>query len=114
MTDFPADIEWLKIPDLVEQLGISPGRISKLVENRELLWIVREGVKQMPANFVLDGAPVTGLRGTIIVLLDAGASEEEAVEWLVSDNDAMGERPIDALRRGNKAAVRRNALLAMA
>jgi Rv2175c C-terminal domain of unknown function len=33
--------------------------------------------------------------------------EEGAVNWLLSDEDSLGTAPIDALRAGRKAEVRR-------
>lgn len=58
-------------------------------------------------EFVLDGAPLSSLRGTLLTLLDAGFSEEEAVAWLLAENEELGERPVEALRAGRKSGVRR-------
>jgi hypothetical protein len=57
--------------------------------------------------FLVDGHPLASLRGTIIVLQDAGFSDDEAIDWLLSEEDSIGAAPIDALRAGRKSEVRR-------
>lgn len=99
--------EWLTIPDLVELLGLSQSRVRRLIEERALLADRVDGVLKVPAEFIVDGAPLPELRGTATVLLDAGFSEPEAVRWLLEDEPSLGDRPIAALRAGRKAEVRR-------
>jgi hypothetical protein len=41
------------------------------------------------------------------VLGDAGFADEEAVDWLIDVEETLGVAPIDALRAGRKAEVRR-------
>jgi hypothetical protein len=45
----------------------------------------------------------------MLQLLDLGLTEEEAIDWLYQDNDALGETPMAALLKGHKAPVRRAA-----
>lgn len=99
--------EYYTIPDLVELFDRTPGKIRRLIEDHHLAAVRIDGVLQVPADFVQNEEPVHGLRGTLLVLLDAGFSEDEAVEWLLGDNGELGERPVDALRDGRKSAVRR-------
>lgn len=101
------ETEFLTVPDLVERFGMSPGKIHRLIEDRYLAAVRIDGVLKIPAEFVQDDHPVSPLRGTLLVLLDAGYSETQAVEWLLADNDEIGERPIASLRAGRKSAVRR-------
>jgi hypothetical protein len=100
---------WLTIPDLVERLGVSPGRIRRLLEDRHLLAAKLDGVLQIPEDFLEPSGtePLRELRGTLIVLGDAGFSDEEAMDWLLSPEESLGTAPIDALRSGRKAEVRR-------
>ncbi|MGR4009588.1 Rv2175c family DNA-binding protein [Leucobacter sp. 1207-22] len=98
---------YLAIPDLVEIFGVTPGRVRRMIEERYLLAVRVDGVLSVPEEFVLDGEPVAGVRGTALVLLDAGFSETEAVEWMLAENEELGARPIDELRLGRKAGVRR-------
>lgn len=98
---------WLTVPDLVEILDVSVGRVHRLIEDRHLLATRRGGVLSIPADFIVDGEPMTELRGTLFVLADAGFTDDEAMDWLLQPEDALGVAPIDALRAGRKAEVRR-------
>ncbi|MEO6115433.1 MAG: Rv2175c family DNA-binding protein [Pseudolysinimonas sp.] len=102
-----ADPTWLTIPDLVAALGLTQSQVRRLIEDRSLLAARKDGVLQVPADFVKDGAPLGELRGTIVVLGDAGFSDDEAIHWLLNDDDSLGVPPISALRAGRKAEVRR-------
>ncbi|KQR54381.1 transcriptional regulator [Leifsonia sp. Leaf336] len=99
--------EWLTIPDLVEQLGLGVSRVRRLIEDRHLAAKRVDGVLKVPAVFLRDGEPLSELHGTLIVLADNGFDDEEAVDWLLSDDESLGTAPIEALRAGRKAEVRR-------
>ena len=106
MTDTPA-IDWLTIPDLTEMLGLKVSQVRRLIEDRSLLASRIDGVWKVPAAFIVDGEPMHELRGTLILLSDSGFSDEEAMNWLLSSEESLGVSPIDALRAGRKAEVRR-------
>lgn len=99
--------EYYTVPDLVEMLDLTPGKIHRLIEEQYLAAVRVDGVLSVPVEFLQDGEPLTALRGTLLVLLDAGFSTDEAVDWLLSENDELGERPVDSLLAGRKSAVRR-------
>jgi len=103
----PAERTWLTIPDLVDLLGLPQGRVRRLIEDRALLARRVDGVLKVPADFIKDQEPLSELRGTVIVLHDAGFSDDEALNWMLADNELLGVAPIDALRAGRKAEVRR-------
>lgn len=103
----PAERAWLTIPDLVEVLGVPQGRVRRLIEENALLATRVDGVLKVPADFVRDGEPLHELRGTVVVLHDAGFSDDEAMRWLLEEDETLGAAPIDALRAGRKAEVRR-------
>ncbi|HEV7183638.1 MAG: Rv2175c family DNA-binding protein [Leifsonia sp.] len=107
MTEQAPAREWLTIPDLVEILGLSVSRVRRLIEDRHLAAKRIDGVLKVPADFLREGEPIGELRGTLIVLGDAGFDDEEAVDWLIETEDTLGSAPIDALRAGRKAEVRR-------
>lgn len=102
-----ADIRWLSIPELVDILGIGVSKVRRLIEDRSLLAAKVDGVWKVPQLFIRDGEPLVELRGTLLVLHDSGYSDEEAMRWLLEDEDSIGTAPIDALRAGRKAEVRR-------
>lgn len=106
-----AEPEWLTVPDLVEILGQSVGRIHRLIEEHRLPATRRNGPVQVPAAVLRDGEPMSEVRGTLLVLLDLGFTEEEAIDWLISEDDALRTTPLAAMRQGRKAEVRRAAQL---
>jgi hypothetical protein len=99
--------QWLTIPDLVAALGITQSQVRRLIEDRAVLAARVDGVLQVPADFIKGGEPLGELRGTIIVLGDAGFTDDEAIHWLLTEEDSLGVTPIAALRAGRKAEVRR-------
>jgi hypothetical protein len=98
---------WLTVPDLVDLLGVSPGRVHRLFEQRTLLAARVGGVLRVPVEFLDDAEPLPELRGTLIVLGDNGFTDDEAVRWMLAVDDTIGDSPINALRAGRKAEVRR-------
>lgn len=104
---------WLTLPDVAERLGLTLSRVRELVREYHLLATPREddGTLQVPESFLIKGEEgmeaIPTLRGTILVLTDAGLTDDEVMRWLLSDNDELGETPINALRDGRKTLVRR-------
>lgn len=100
-------VEWLTTPDLVDVLGEPLGRVRRLIAEQFLVGSNRTGVFAVPSVFVVDGKPLASLRGTIIVLADAGFSDDEIIDWLLAEDEELGRTPIAALLDGHKSAVRR-------
>ncbi len=109
MTDAapPIDTEWLTLAELAEVLGEPRGRVRRLLDELHLVGSRRHGALQVPAVFVVDGAPLGSLRGTLFVLHDAGFTDDEAIDWLLTSEESIGIPPIEALRAGRKSEVRR-------
>jgi hypothetical protein len=103
----PAETDWLTLPDLVEALGLPLGRVRKLLDESYLIGARRDGVFRVPSVFLADGHPLASLRGTVIVLRDAGFADDEAIEWLLAPEESIGIAPIEALHAGRKSEVRR-------
>jgi len=101
------DIAWLTIPELAELLGVSTSKVRRLLEDRSLLAVKVDGAPKVPDVFLRDAEPLPELRGTLIVLTDSGFSDEEAMHWLLEPEESLRTTPIDALRSGRKAEVRR-------
>ena len=104
---FP-DTEWLAVPDLVEKTGMSVSRVRRLFDDHALVGAKVDGALRTPSVFLdVDGQPRSDLRGTITVLHDNGFSDEETLDWLMSTEESLATSPIEALRAGRKAEVRR-------
>lgn len=99
--------EWLTIPDLVELLDEPLGKVRRLIDEDYLVGSRRDGVFKVPAVFLVDGRPLPSLRGTIIVLHDAGFDPDETIDWLLTPEETIGLAPIEALLAGRKSEVRR-------
>ena len=99
--------QWLTMPELVEALDVPLGRVRRLIDEHYLVGSRRSGVFAVPAAFIVDGHPLSSLRGTIIVLQDAGFTDDELIDWLFEDEESLGRSPIAALLDGHKSAVRR-------
>jgi hypothetical protein len=106
VTDFSSH-DWLSIPDLTEQLGLKVSQVRRLIEDRALLAMKIDGVWKVPALFIVGTEPLGELKGTLVVLGDAGFSDVEAMRWLLDVDDSLSTSPIEALRAGRKAEVRR-------
>lgn len=102
-----SETRWLAIPDLVDLLGLSVGKVRRLIEDKQLLAIKVDGALKVPNSFIRDGEPLVELRGTLLVLQDSGYDDREAMNWLLSPEESLGVAPIEALRAGRKAEVRR-------
>ena len=106
MTTAP-ETRWLTIPDLVEILGVGVSKVRRMIEDKHLLAAKIDGAWKVPESFLRDNEPLVELRGTLLVLHDSGFSDDEAMHWLLTKEDILGVAPIDALRSGRKAEVRR-------
>ncbi|MFT4135682.1 Rv2175c family DNA-binding protein [Microbacterium sp.] len=99
--------DWLALPEVAALIGTSTGRVRQLLEDRQLVGSRRDGAVRVPAVFLVDGAPLPSLRGTLFALHDAGFTDDEAIDWLLAPDDSIGAAPIEALRAGRKSEVRR-------
>ncbi|WP_231715027.1 Rv2175c family DNA-binding protein [Arthrobacter gengyunqii] len=103
--------DWLTLPDVAEKLNVSITKVHSMLEERALV-AVRLGerkIRSIPAAFIVDGAVLDSLKGTISVLIDAGYNDVEMVRWLFTADDSLPGRPVDALREGRKTEIRRRA-----
>ena len=104
-------VGWLTIPDLADRLGVPVSKIRQLLRDGKLVSVERghPPVKQVPAELVADGHLLKGLAGAITVLRDAGYDDEQALRWLLTEDDSIPGRPVDAMAAGRDTAVKRRA-----
>ncbi|MGP3535095.1 Rv2175c family DNA-binding protein [Microbacterium sp. RD1] len=103
----PLPTAWLTLPELVEEIGEPLGRVRRLIDDSHLIGSRRDGPLKVPAAFLVDGHPLSSLRGTVFVLRDAGFTDDEAIDWLFAPEESIGMAPLEALRAGRKSEVRR-------
>ena len=102
---------WLTLPDVAEQIDLPLPKVRQLVREGKLVTVPRgtPPVQCVPADLVCDGKLVKGLAGALTVLRDAGYSDIEALRWLLTEDDALPGRPVDAMAAGRDTAVKRRA-----
>jgi len=100
---------WLTLEQASDQLGLSTGKVRRLIEEQVLFAVKIDKQLQIPAEIIVDGEPLSSIRGTLIQLRDLGLSDDESVEWLYAENEMLGSTPMAALLQGHKAPVRRAA-----
>ena len=103
--------DWVTIPDIAEALDLKVTRVHNLISDGTLV-ALREpdtNVRTVPALFLNGDHVLESLKGTLVVLKDAGFSDEEAITWLYTADDSLPGRPIDALINGQKTEIRRRA-----
>lgn len=105
--------DWLSIPELGDALGLTQRQARRLVDDKVVL-AHRVGANNaiaVPAAFVEEDHLLTGIEGTITVLLDARLSEQEALEWLFTPDSTLPVEgsPITMLQAHRKAEVRKRA-----
>ena len=98
---------WITIPDIAERFDVKLSQVRRLIEEHSLLATRVDGVLRVPASFLGETEPLRELKGTVVLLLDAGFTEDEALEWLIGDEASLGTSPVLALRAGRKAEGRR-------
>lgn len=98
---------WLSYDEAAKLLGVSRGKVARLVEDKYLFSVRIEKEPKVPSEIIVDGEPLASIRGTLIVLEDAGFDPQQAAEWLYEFQDELDESPIQSLIRGRKSAVRR-------
>nr|WP_239536989.1 Rv2175c family DNA-binding protein [Arthrobacter roseus] len=99
------------MPDVAEQLDATITQVHGLVNDRSLI-AVRVGdraIRSVPADFLMEGSVLESLKGTVMVLADAGYTDEEMIIWLFTDDESLPGKPVDALRSGRKTEIRRRA-----
>ena len=101
--------DWISIDEAAVLLRLSSGKVRRLIEEHSLFAVLVEKEPKIPAHIIIDGEPLSSIRGTLLLLLDIGLELDEAVNWLYEENDNLGETPMSALLKGHKAPVRRAA-----
>ncbi|MFM8927260.1 MAG: Rv2175c family DNA-binding protein [Rhodoluna sp.] len=98
---------WLSLAEASSALGVSIGKVKRLIEEHHLIGKRRNGELMIPAEIIIDGEPLHSLRGTILVLLDSGFTIESAINWLYTVEESMKITPMQSLLAGRKSEVRR-------
>lgn len=100
---------WITVPEAAELLNLPLGKVHRLIDEHELITVRVDGVKKIPAELIVDGEPLSSLKGTISVLLDAHFTLDEAIEWLYTPDESLPGTPMQALVSGRKTEIRRRA-----
>src|SRR3954451_20062998 len=96
-SEHPGPASWLPLPDVADRLHLPITRVHQLIRDGKLLALRRDGIVQVPADFVGDGAILKHLPGVLTLLADAGYSPEEAIGWLYAPDDSLPGTAVQAL-----------------
>ncbi|ADI68115.1 MULTISPECIES: Rv2175c family DNA-binding protein [Mobiluncus] len=116
MSEIWKEYNWLTISEAAAYLGVEPKAIRSWLKELSLLALPspEDGKLRIPQVFLVPAesagdycGPLEVLRGTLILLRDGGFSDVEAMNWMLSVDDSLGDTPLNALRAGRKKAVRR-------
>jgi hypothetical protein len=102
---------WLTVPDVAAELHVDVSKVRQLIRDRKVI-AFRHGQPsrlELPAAFFQDGDVVKGLPGLLTLLADAGYDDEEALQWLFSEDASLPGTPIQALRENRGTEVKRRA-----
>jgi hypothetical protein len=102
---------WLTLPEAAAALHIDAGKVRQLIRDRRIIAFRRgEPARlEVPAAFFQDGDVVKGLPGLLTLLADAAYDDDEALQWLFSDDASLPGTPIQALRENRGTEVKRRA-----
>jgi len=95
----------------MQLLNLPLGKVHRLIEEHHLIETRIGGIRKIPADAIQNGEPLHTLKGTLQVLFDAGYSNDEALEWLYTEDDTLGSTPMAGLVAGKRAQIRSLALL---
>lgn len=103
------------LPEVADLLGVGLRDVRRALADRRLVATRAPdgGSLRVPAEFLVAEAGsgrmavLAPLRGTAIVLADAGLDDDAAVSWLLAPDESLGTSPVDALRSGRVHEVRR-------
>jgi hypothetical protein len=102
---------WLSLPDVADVLTTEVGKVRRMLQEKVLIGLRRgeRKILSVPAELLKDGLPLPDLQGTLIVLKDAGYSDEEALRWLTTPDDTIPGTPLQALRENRGTEIKRRA-----
>ncbi|MEJ5866261.1 Rv2175c family DNA-binding protein [Pseudokineococcus sp. 5B2Z-1] len=103
--------EWWTLAEVAEHLDLSVSQVRRLVADRDLV-AVRRGKPRADCvpRALADPEPLRRLRGTAVLLADAGYSDAEALRWLFTPDPSLPGTPVEALRAEHRTTeVRRRA-----
>ena len=116
MSEIWKEYNWLTINEAAAYLGVEAKAIRSWLKDTSLLALPspEDGKLRIPQVFLIaeesgtgSRGPLEDLRGTLILLRDGGFNDTEAMDWVLSVDDSLGDTPLNALRAGRKKAVRR-------
>lgn len=104
---------WMSVPEVAQKLGARDRDVRSMLRDRRLLATRRREGKgpQIPADMLVlvEGVwqVLPSLHGTLVLLADCGLDDEEAMRWLLAQDDQLDAVPLEALRAERTHAVRR-------
>ena len=64
--------DWISIDEAAVLLRLSSGKVRRLIEEHSLFAVRVDKEPKIPAHTIIDGEPLSSIRGTLLLLLDIG------------------------------------------
>ena len=100
---------WLTLSEVAARLGVSVSRVHRMIRDRELLAVRRDGTRLVPVELVANQTVRKHLPGILTLLHDAGYDDESAFRWLYQPDDTLPGTPAEALGDHRAREVKRRA-----
>lgn len=102
-------MEMLTIPDVAARMGIGVVGVRTMLKQHRLLAVQRDQTEMLLADQLDGDQPVKHLFGVLMLLKDAGYSDDEALAWLTTEDASLPGSPIAALRADRSREIKRRA-----
>ncbi len=100
---------WLSLPQIAQMMQVPITKVRQLVADREVVALRRgqNSALYVPADFFVEGQPMSSLASVLTVLADGGFDDLDSVKWLFTPEQSLQATPVQALAANRGTSVRR-------
>lgn len=101
--------DWLSIDEAAAVLARPSQAVRQMLRDGDLIADRSTGSVRIPAALIEDGQTSRYLRGILTSLRDGGYSNDEALRWLLTEDESLGGTPAWAMHHQLHREVSRRA-----
>jgi hypothetical protein len=102
-------MQMLTLAAVADRMGTDVAGVHNLIASGDLLAVMRDGHRVVPARFLDGSRPVKHGSAVLRLLLDGGYSPEEALTWMSTEDPSLPGSAFDALHEDRATEVKRRA-----